>query len=267
MSYARNLLSRGEEVVFESRQHWLAVLGQTWLFVMGAILVMAVLIWATSSDLGSIDGGVQVVSLVLLIVSLAFLAMKIWAWRNQEYLITNRRVIKSEGIFNKQMGDSSLEKVNDARLTQSWLGRIFDYGHLDIMTASEMAETGMVNDFPMLAEPVKFKVAMLNQKERLEFPDLAPAPAQHQGPPPEMQRAEPMAPRAGSSQVSEVRADGTLVPAPNPAPPPAPAIAAAAGGGSGDVAARLESLGGLRDKGLITPEEYDAKKRELLERF
>ena len=47
MSYARNLLSRGEEVVFESRQHWLAVLGQTWLFVMGAILVMAVLIWAT----------------------------------------------------------------------------------------------------------------------------------------------------------------------------------------------------------------------------
>ena len=70
----------------------------------------------------------QVVSLVLLIVSLAFLGLKIWAWRNQEYLITTRRVIKSEGIFNKQMGDSSLEKVNDARLTQSWLGRIFDYG-------------------------------------------------------------------------------------------------------------------------------------------
>ena len=265
MSYARNLLSRGEEVVFESRQHWLAVLGQTWLFVIGAILVMAVLIWATSSDLGSIDGGVQVVSLVLLIVSLAFLAIKIWAWRNQEYLITNRRVIKSEGIFNKQMGDSSLEKVNDARLTQSWLGRIFDYGHLDIMTASEMAETGMVNDFPMLAEPVKFKVAMLNQKERLEFPDLAPPPAQRQAPPPEMQRAEPMPPRAGSSQVSEVKADGT--PASAPTPPPASAVAAPSSGGSGDVAAKLESLAGLRDKGLITPEEYEAKKRELLERM
>ena len=43
MSYAKNLLSRGEEVVFESRQHWLAVLGQTWLFVMGAILVLGLL--------------------------------------------------------------------------------------------------------------------------------------------------------------------------------------------------------------------------------
>jgi hypothetical protein len=33
------------------------------------------------------------------------------------------------------------------------------------------------------------------------------------------------------------------------------------------VAAALESLAGLRDKGLITPEEYEAKKRELLERL
>ena len=134
--------------------------------------------------------------------------MKIWAWRNQEYLITNRRVIKSEGIFNKQMGDSSLEKVNDARLTQSWLGRIFDYGHLDIMTASEMAETGMVNDFPMLAEPVKFKVAMLNQKERLEFPDLAPAPR----PAPGVRRRRCSGPSRwrrvlAPTSVSEVRAD------------------------------------------------------------
>jgi hypothetical protein len=267
MSYARNLLSRGEEVVFESRQHWLAVLGQTWLFVIGAILVLAVLIWATSSDLGSIEGGVQVVSLVLLIVCLAYLGLKIWAWRNQEYLITTRRVIKSEGIFNKQMGDSSLEKVNDARLTQSWLGRIFDYGTLDILTASEAAETGLLNDFPMLAEPVKFKVAMLNQKERLEFPDLAPPPPQRQAPPPEMQRAEPMAPRAGSSQVSEVRSDRMPTPAPVPAPAPAAAAVTPATGGSGEVAATLESLAGLRDKGLITADEYEAKKRELLERL
>ena len=267
MSYARNLLSRGEEVVFESRQHWFAVLVETWTFVIGAVVSLALLIWATTSDLRGVDGLIQIVALLALLVSLAYIGLKIWSWRNQEFLITTRRVIKAQGIFNKEMGDSSLEKVNDARLTQSWLGRIFDYGTLDILTASEAAEAGLLNDFPMLAEPVKFKVAMLNQKERLEFPDLAPAPAQHQAPLPEMQRAEPMAPRAGSSQVSEVRADGTPASVPDPALPAAPAVAAAASGGSGDVAARLESLGGLRDKGLITPEEYDAKKRELLERF
>jgi hypothetical protein len=258
MSYARNLLSRGEEVVFESRQHWFAVLVETWTFVIAAIVAQALLIWATSTDIGSLRGIVQIVALVALLVSLAYIGLKIWSWRNQEFLITNRRVIKAQGIFNKEMGDSSLEKVNDARLTQSWLGRIFDYGTLDIMTASESADTGLLNDFPMLAEPVKFKVAMLNQKERLEFPDLAPPRVQRPAAPPAMQRAEPMPPRAGSDRVSEVRNQPAASPAPSPdsATPPANALAST-----------LESLAGLRDKGLITPEEYEAKKRELLERM
>jgi hypothetical protein len=265
MSYARNLLSRGEEVVFESRQHWFAVLAETWLYVIGAVLALALLIWQTSSAPWNLQGILQIVAVVALLICLAYIGLKIWAWRNQEYLITTRRVIKAEGIFNKQMGDSSLEKVNDARLTQSFLGRIFDYGTLDILTASDAAETGLLNDFPMLAEPVKFKVAMLNQKERLEFPDLAPPPVQRPAPQPAMQRAEPMPPRAGSDRVSEVHSEGAPPPAavgPTAAPAPAPAP-----DGAGQLAATLESLAGLRDKGLITPEEYEAKKRELLERM
>jgi hypothetical protein len=254
MSYARNLLSRGEEIVFESRQHWFAVLAETWLYVIGAILALALLIWQTTSKAGQFTGVLEIIALVALIICLAYIGLKVWAWRNQEYLITTRRVIKAQGIFNKEMGDSSLEKVNDARLSQSFLGRIFDYGTLDILTASDAAETGLLNDFPMLAEPVKFKVAMLNQKERLEFPDLAPPPVQRPSPAPQMQRAEPMPPRAGSDRVSEVRSDAS----PAPSTPADPAS---------QLAATLESLAGLRDKGLITPEEYEAKKRDILERM
>jgi hypothetical protein len=268
MSYARNLLSRGEEVVFESRQHWFAVLGRTWAWIIGAIVAFALLLWVgTNENVGGeqLDGILTVALLILLIVALARIGLVVWAWRNQEYLITNRRVIKAEGIFNKEMGDSSLEKVNDARLTQSWLGRIFDYGSLDILTASEAAETGLLNDFPMIAEPVKFKVAMLNQKERLERPDLAPPPSQRPAAAPAMQRAEPMPPRAGSDRVSEVRADAAPSAPANPAS--AEASTAATPPSSSQLAATLESLAGLRDRGLITPEEYEAKKRELLERM
>ncbi|HET7141738.1 MAG TPA: PH domain-containing protein [Candidatus Limnocylindria bacterium] len=265
MSYAKNLLSRGEEIVFESRQHWFAVLAETWLYIIGAILALALLIWQmTSKPSGNLTGILEIVALVALLICLAYIGLKIWAWRNQEYLITTRRVIKAQGIFNKEMGDSSLEKVNDARLSQSFLGRIFDYGTLDILTASEAAETGMLNDFPMLAEPVKFKVAMLNQKERMEFPDLAPARVQRPAPVPPMQRADPMPPRAGSDRVSEVRQDAVPAPTDAPAPPPA---AAAQPDSAGQLAATLESLAGLRDKGLITPEEYEAKKRDILERM
>ena len=83
MSYARNLLSRGEEVVFESRQHWFAVLGETWPFVIAAVLAFAVLIWSSTSDTTQLLQILQIVSLVALIVSLARIALKVWSWRNQ----------------------------------------------------------------------------------------------------------------------------------------------------------------------------------------
>jgi membrane protein YdbS with pleckstrin-like domain len=258
MSYARNLLSRGEEVVFESRQHWFAVVARTWLFIIGAVLAFAVLIWSTTSDSNTILSILQIVSLVALLAALAEIGLKVWSWRNQEYLVTTRRVIKAEGIFNKNMGDSSLEKVNDAHLSQSLLGRIFNFGTLDILTAAEEAETALLNDFDMMADPVDFKIAMLNAKEQLENPDRAPAPRQRPEAMPQMQRSAPMPPRAGTDRVSEVRPS-----APAPAAPAATSSASAAD----DLAVTLERLAGLRDQGYITPEEYESKKRELLGRM
>ncbi|HEX6656348.1 MAG TPA: PH domain-containing protein, partial [Candidatus Limnocylindria bacterium] len=236
---------------------------ETWLYIIGAILALALLIWQATSKQGNLTGILEIIAVVALIICLAYIGLKVWAWRNQEYLITTRRVIKAQGIFNKEMGDSSLEKVNDARLSQSFFGRIFDYGTLDILTASDAAETGLLNDFPMLAEPVKFKVAMLNQKEKLEFPELAAPRGQRPAPIPQMQRAEPMPPRAGSDRVSEVRPEAA-----SSAPAgPSPAAAATPGDSAGQLAATLESLANLRDKGLITPEEYEAKKHDILERM
>jgi hypothetical protein len=277
MSYSRNLLSRGEEIVFESRQHWFAVLARTWVWIVVAILALAFVIYLSSGTQpfinDGIDGFATIVAVLGLIVALGWIGFVVWDWRNQEWLITTRRVIRAEGVLNKSMADSSLEKINDARLTQSWVGRIFNYGTLDILTAAEEVGGASVADFPMIADPVEFKVSMLNQKELLERPDLARPPAQRPAPPPQLQRAEPMPPRAGSDRVHEVRDEPAFEDAPPPAPlpaaaPAAPAPAPEARSSPGDqLAATLESLAALRDKGLITPEEYDAKKRELLERM
>jgi hypothetical protein len=277
MSYARNLLSRGEEIVFETRQHWFAVFAQVWIFALVAVLALAVLIWATGSNLGNLGQVVQIVAFLVLLGSLARIGLVIWSWLNQEYLVTTRRVIKAEGILNKAMGDSSLEKINDALLSQSWLGRIFGYGHLDILTAAE--EPGAVEDFPMMADAVAFKIAMMNQKELLERPDLARPATQRPAPPPVMQRAEALPPRAGSDRVQV--AHPPAAPPQGPAtdagdsseggmavPEMSPSAGAAPAKASGEeLAATLERLAGLRDRGLITPEEYEAKKRDILERM
>lgn len=268
MSYARNLLSRGEEVVYESRQHWFAVIARTWIWILVAIVALAVVIFLVSGSdpIGNptVDGVVTVLAVVGLLAAIAYVAFVLWDWRNQEWLITTRRVIRAEGVLNKNMSDSSLEKINDARLEQSIFGRIFGFGTLDILTAAEEMGGSNIADFPMIADPVEFKKAMLDQKEMLERPDLARPRYQRAGVSPDMQRAEPMPPRAGSDRVAihEESADAAP-PSAAPAPPPAPEQRSAAD----ELGATLERLAGLRDKGFITTEEYEAKKTDLLGRM
>ena len=263
MSYARNLLSRGEEVVYESRQHWFAVIARTWVWILIAVIALALVIFLSGGQApivnDDVDQVVTIVAVVALIGTIAYIGFVFWDWRNQEWLITTRRVIRAEGVLNKSMSDSSLEKINDARLDQSVFGRIFGYGTLDILTAAEEVGGSNVADFPMIADPIEFKKSMLDQKEMLERPDLARPRYQREGQAPDLQRADPMPPRAGSDRVA-VHGEAPAS-APAPAPPPEPRSAA------DDLGATLERLAGLRDKGLITPEEYEAKKRDLLERM
>ncbi|MDQ4035680.1 MAG: PH domain-containing protein, partial [Chloroflexota bacterium] len=124
MSYARNLLSRGEEVVYESRQHWFAVIARTWIWILVAIVALALALWIGTNegqvlDNPSLDGVVTVIAVVALLAAIGWIGFVLWDWRNQEWLITTRRVMRAEGVLNKSVSDSSLEKINDARLDQS----------------------------------------------------------------------------------------------------------------------------------------------------
>ncbi|HEX7173632.1 MAG TPA: PH domain-containing protein [Candidatus Limnocylindria bacterium] len=264
MSYARNLLSRGEEVVHESRQHWFAIIARTWLWILLAVVTLAIVIFLVSGREPfvneTIDQIVTLLAVAGLLIAAGYVGFTLWDWRNQEWLITTRRVIRAEGVLNKSVSDSSLEKINDARLDQSMFGRIFGFGTLDILTAAEEQNAGSnVADFPMIADPVEFKKAMFDQKQMLENPDLARPRYQRAADAPPMQRAEPMPPRAGSDRVA-VHADAPTAP-----PPPAPAPEPRSAGE--ELSATLERLAGLRDKGLITPEEYEVKKAQILERM
>lgn len=262
MSYARKLLARGEDVVLESRQHWFVVVGRSWWAIALAILALAVLIFVASPPEEGTDSAAEVVAFIVLLIALGRIGWVIWDWRNNEFLVTTRRIVRAEGILNKRMVETSLEKVNDAVLTQSMFGRLFGFGDLDILTAAD--EMGGIEDFPMVADPVEFKVAMMNQKEAVERPDIAPQAYKRQTAP-DLVPAEPMAPRAGSDRVTIVDEPAAAPAAPVDAPPPS--TAPAAGAPAEDATATLERLASLRDRGLITPEEYDAKKRELLERI
>jgi uncharacterized membrane protein YdbT with pleckstrin-like domain len=209
MRYVEQLMGQNEEVVLIAHQSWVVLLRAALI----NLLIAVVIIGITLVAVGSLQTMGFFAALLLLIPAVNF----VWSfirWSNQEYIVTNRRVIQINGTINKDVIDSSLEKVNDVRLSQSIMGRFLNYGDVEILTGSELGS----NLFRRIESPIKFKTAMLNEKEKLGFSEVA-------------------------------------VPAAAPVPKPA------------DVPALIASLSALKKEGMITEEEFQKKKAELLARM
>jgi len=159
MGYVDSLLGRNERIVFLTRQHWIQLLpiGLVRLLVIGALMVLGALLF------GPTGGFSLAAAIVLALVPLGdFVRRSAWWW-NEKYIVTNRRVVQVEGILDKHVIDSSLEKVNDVVLRQSAMGRLLGFGDIEILTASEIG----INQLTRIHRPIRFKTEMLNQKESL----------------------------------------------------------------------------------------------------
>lgn len=211
MAYLDRLLAPGERVVVRTRRHAVVLLrgiGAA-LFLILAGLLLAIYVGGVGrfSEPARLWawGGVGLAGIGLLVALPAWLR-----WRSEEFLVTERRVIQLEGVFAKRVLDSSLDKVNDVRLSQSLAGRLLGFGTIEILTASE----GGINRLDQVPDPLAFKHAM-------------------------------MAARGGGSAAGPA------------------AIAAAAAPAS--TAGRLAELEELKRRGLITEDEYRAKRAAILD--
>jgi membrane protein YdbS with pleckstrin-like domain len=278
VTYADSLLTDGETVVLRERQHWLAIISRSQLgitlFVLAIIALIA--IWWLNIGPGWIRDIPSGVALVVLVLAVILIVYRFIQWRSQEYLVTNRRLLKVGGVLNKHSGDSSLEKINDAILRQSVLGRMLKFGDLEILTAAEQA----VDHYQVLNDPIRFKKVMLTQKHQLET-GYYPAPP----PTPPLRAEAPASAAAPTPTYAPPPAPAAVPAAPAAAPMPAPAAAESAAAapeagtapadaapeGAADesleITQTLARLADLRDSGAITPEEYEQKKTELLSRL
>ena len=205
--YLRKLLGEREEIILVTRPHWFVLVQHIFLEIVLALVILGIFIGLTLFIPGQ---PYTMLGFLVVIIPLVSLARDAIIWSNHQYIVTNRRVIQISGVFNKNVIDSSLDKVNDVKLEQSFFGRLFNYGDVEILTASELG----TNLFSMIGDPVGFKTAMINSKEALDHGTIQTA------------AAAPM-----------------------------------------DVPALISRLGELRDRGLISPQEYEHKKAELLSKI
>ncbi|HWQ14749.1 MAG TPA: PH domain-containing protein [Roseiflexaceae bacterium] len=227
MAYIDELLGRGEQIRYVGRQHTFVLVSN----ILTELFLIALLIAAGVASQVAFPNRViagqsvgQLVMLACVVISLLVLAsafLDYFRWNNEQYFVTDARVIQLRGIFSKEALDSSLEKINDVELRQSWLGRIFDFGDIEIITGSDSG----VNYFRRLEHPLEFKRAMLEAKQDYS---------------------------RGYGYLDQ-QGVAAYMPTPHDS--------------GNDIQATLRKLADLHNQGLLSDEEFETKKRELLSRI
>jgi uncharacterized membrane protein YdbT with pleckstrin-like domain len=240
MSATENLIP-GESIVIEAKKHWIAPVRDSLLAV--GMIVLGLLLWAwnPSGDgiLGWLWALVGIARWVLLIGGIAWVIYNVIAWRTAEFAVTTLRVLRNEGLIPRRSSETLLEKVSDVRLNVGIVGKALGYGDLRIFTQSGDAGA---DSFRSITKPGEFRSAMMGEKLKDQTGSRAGAPAAPTAP--------AVAPLAAAAPVAPV--------ALAPTPPAAPAE---------DPADTLVRLAALRDQGILTPEEFEAKKAEILARM
>jgi hypothetical protein len=288
MSYADSLLSTGERVSHRARQHWFVLVWGARIPIAAIIASLLLLVLSGNVQDSTFRTLLGILTAVLFVGGLVFLGWETLRYLNTEFVLTNRRVVQVEGVINKRATDSSLEKINDAVLTQSIFGRIFGFGDLDVLTAAEAG----IERFRMLIDPIGFKRAMLDAKHEyevdMERSGWQPSPPIRASASPTSGSSSPGASAStdGSAPTGSItRERDTATASTAPAAPPAGAAASRPSSLSSEpsdalalasaphkvnpdeVTRTLSSLADLRDRGAISAEEYEAKKTDLLGRL
>jgi hypothetical protein len=225
-----NLLT-GEQIVLQTTKHWFSPIRASLVAIL-MVLAAGVVRWLSPTGegiVGSIGGLFDLVSTGLLLVAIAWIVYNVAVFLSANFGVTNMRVLRYEGIIRRRSSETLLTMLTDVQLTEPLLGRMLGFGDLRILTASGSAG---VDVFETVKAAAALRTAIQEQK-------------------------------------SVALGMGATIQPTQPGPPvSAPSASAASAPATADDAAKaLAALGDLHTQGLITDEEYAAKRSEILARI
>ena len=149
--YIDDILQPGEKVLYSTNAHWI--------FYLPAIAAWIVAIFLFLLSRQTTTEGIVLLCLaasaVVAIVAL-YWTLKAWFHRwTTETDVTNLRVVHKTGFISRKTFEMSLDKVESVDVTQSVMGRIFDFGDVTIMGVGEGKET-----IRTIASPLAFRNAI-----------------------------------------------------------------------------------------------------------
>jgi len=214
MAFPRDLLAEHEELVFEKRPHWVALVPAA-LWTIG--LLVGLLLGYRALDAIFNDASVPKGIFALIVTGLwVFFAIAAYMrWRFTLFVLTTDRLITRSGVIAKHSKEIPLERINDVTFTQSVIERVIGAGDLLLDSSGDLGPARIT----AVHKPEEVQLLIYKETEknenRMRMPNLAGLQS----------HKEPTIPE------------------------------------------QIEALARLKEQGTLSDEEFESKKRELLDRM
>jgi len=166
MSYIDANLIPGEKVVYQTRLHWIVMLGH--ILFAGLILGLpgALLLYYAGAEQNQTSpqnkhlllGGAA----VLLVSALVVMVVGIVRRNATEMAVTSRRVVIKTGLAARKTIEMLLNKVESIEVTETTAGRMLGYGTIVVIGTGGTSEP-----FHKMARPLEFRSQVQQQIEKL----------------------------------------------------------------------------------------------------
>jgi membrane protein YdbS with pleckstrin-like domain len=173
-----------------------------------------------------------------MIIGLVAFLFEYVLWSHTYFAISDRRIMTQYGVFNLMFADTQIDRVQNVTVVQPLMERILGYGDVMFATAGEMG--GIKSDDPTERLRAGGAIVWENVPKPFEVRKIA----------------EEIIFRSTRPTVQYV--PQPYVPAPAPVPASMPSV---------EAEERLVKLKEMREKNLISEEEYQQKRQEILGRL
>ncbi len=162
LSYVEKHLIPGETVQYQTKLHWIVMLGHLAVAAVFELLAITFLVASFSRPAGakamSSRGSMYWVVLICFLVGATLFCIGLLKRNVTEMAVTNKRVIVKSGLVDRRTTEILLSRIESVVVDEPALGRIFGYG-----TVTVRGTGGTPEIFEKIQHPLKFREQVQSQ--------------------------------------------------------------------------------------------------------
>jgi uncharacterized membrane protein YdbT with pleckstrin-like domain len=163
MSYVEKHLIEGETIVYQTRLHWIVLVGPIVLAVLFGLTALGMFILAgrATPDQRLTHQSMIILGAAFLTVALLFIVRGVLVRNATEMTVTNKRVFVKVGMAARRTIELLLSRVESIGVEESMMGRMLGYGRVIIHGTGGTPEV-----FNLVGRPLEFRTQVQQQIER-----------------------------------------------------------------------------------------------------